>query len=131
MYTALSLLKPAALRLRQSPATMPALVAARSRSTAAAQAKQAGGSAPGKLYAFQAQLPKLPVPTLDETLPKYLRTVEPLLSKEDFARTRAVVEEFGQSAEGRVLQNRLEARAAEPGRANWLEEWWNDLSYMG
>ncbi|KAJ2800401.1 Carnitine O-acetyltransferase mitochondrial [Coemansia helicoidea] len=110
---------------------MPALVAARSRSTAAAQAKQAGGSAPGKLYAFQAQLPKLPVPTLDETLPKYLRTVEPLLSKEDFARTRAVVEEFGQSAEGRVLQNRLEARAAEPGRANWLEEWWNDLSYMG
>ncbi|KAJ2782835.1 Carnitine O-acetyltransferase mitochondrial [Coemansia javaensis] len=86
---------------------------------------------PAKLFAFQAQLPRLPVPALSETLPKYLRSVEPLLSKEDFARTRAVVEEFGQSAQGRELQSRLEARAAEPGRANWLEEWWNDLSYMG
>ncbi|KAJ2692346.1 Carnitine O-acetyltransferase mitochondrial, partial [Coemansia spiralis] len=110
---------------------MPALTAARARSTAAAPAQKPAGGAPGKLYAFQAQLPKLPVPSLSETLPKYLRTVEPLLSKEDFARTQAVVEEFGQSAQGRVLQHRLEARAAEPGRANWLEEWWSDLSYMG
>ncbi|KAJ2163094.1 Carnitine O-acetyltransferase mitochondrial [Coemansia sp. RSA 552] len=85
----------------------------------------------GKLYEFQGQLPKLPVPALGETLPKYLRTLEPLLSSQDFARTKKVVEEFGQSAQGRELQQRLEARAAEPGRANWLEEWWNDLSYMG
>ncbi|KAJ2382388.1 Carnitine O-acetyltransferase mitochondrial, partial [Coemansia sp. RSA 2611] len=85
----------------------------------------------GKLFEFQSQLPKLPVPALGETLPKYLSTVEPLLSKEEFARTKKIVEEFGQSAQAQELQRRLEARAAEPGRANWLEEWWNDLSYMG
>ncbi|KAJ2877918.1 Carnitine O-acetyltransferase mitochondrial, partial [Coemansia aciculifera] len=85
----------------------------------------------GKLFEFQAQLPKLPVPALSETLPKYLRTLEPLLSKEAYAQSKKVVAEFEQSAQGQELQRRLEARAAEPGRANWLEEWWNDLSYMG
>ncbi|KAJ1988385.1 Carnitine O-acetyltransferase mitochondrial [Coemansia spiralis] len=85
----------------------------------------------GKLFEFQSQLPQLPVPSLEETLPKYLKTVEPLLSKESFAKTKKIVEEFGQSAQGKELQRRLEARAAEPGRVNWLEEWWNDLSYMG
>ncbi|KAJ1965553.1 Carnitine O-acetyltransferase mitochondrial [Dipsacomyces acuminosporus] len=93
--------------------------------------KDNSDQAPGKLFEFQSQLPKLPVPSLEETLPKYLRTVEPLLSKEDFAKTKKIAEEFAQSAEGKELQRRLEARAAEPGRANWLEEWWNDLSYMG
>ncbi|KAJ1729461.1 Carnitine O-acetyltransferase mitochondrial, partial [Coemansia biformis] len=112
---------------------MPALVAARASSSSSSTAAPAATQAPkpSKLFAFQAQLPKLPVPALSETLPKYLRTVEPLLSKEDFARTQTVVEEFGRSAQGLELQRRLEARAAEPGRANWLEEWWNDLSYMG
>ncbi|KAJ2001141.1 Carnitine O-acetyltransferase mitochondrial [Coemansia thaxteri] len=85
----------------------------------------------GRLFEFQAQLPKLPVPALSETLPKYLRSVEPLLSKEEFGRTKAAVEEFAQSAQGQELQRRLEARRSEAGRANWLEEWWNDLSYMG
>ncbi|KAJ1837981.1 Carnitine O-acetyltransferase mitochondrial, partial [Coemansia sp. RSA 486] len=87
--------------------------------------------APGKLFEFQAQLPKLPVPSLEETLPKYLSTVEPLLSAEEFAQTKRAVEEFAQSAQGKELQKRLEARAAEPGRTNWLEEWWTELSYMG
>ncbi|KAJ2852726.1 Carnitine O-acetyltransferase mitochondrial [Coemansia brasiliensis] len=110
MYKAISILKPSsAVRSIQNTATKPA----------------------AKLFEFQSQLPKLPVPALSETLPKYLRSVEPLLSKEEFAQTKKIVEEFGQSAQGRELQKRLEARAAEPGRANWLEEWWNDLSYMG
>ncbi|KAJ2608217.1 Carnitine O-acetyltransferase mitochondrial [Coemansia sp. RSA 1804] len=85
----------------------------------------------GKLFEFQAQLPRLPVPSLDETLPKYLKTLEPLLSKEKLAKTKKTVEEFAQSAQGKELQRRLEARASEPGRVNWLAEWWNDLSYMG
>ncbi|KAJ2344789.1 Carnitine O-acetyltransferase mitochondrial, partial [Coemansia sp. RSA 2671] len=93
--------------------------------------RKPGDPAAGKLFEFQAQLPKLPVPALSETLPKYLRTVEPLLSKEAYAQTKQVVEEFAQSSQGKELQRRLEARAAEPGRPNWLEEWWNDLSYMG
>ncbi|KAJ2241372.1 Carnitine O-acetyltransferase mitochondrial, partial [Coemansia sp. RSA 2524] len=48
----------------------------------------------GKLFEFQSQLPKLPVPALSETLPKYLSTVEPLLSKDEFAQTKNLVEKF-------------------------------------
>ncbi|KAJ2489525.1 Carnitine O-acetyltransferase mitochondrial [Coemansia sp. RSA 2050] len=112
-----------------------ALLAARAQSTTAMPSatplRKSSDPAAGKLFEFQAQLPKLPVPTLSETLPKYLRTVEPLLSKEAYAQTKQVVEEFARSSQGQELQRRLEARAAEPGRPNWLEEWWNDLSYMG
>ncbi|KAJ1947893.1 Carnitine O-acetyltransferase mitochondrial [Kickxella alabastrina] len=99
--------------------------------TSAAELVKSNRQTPGKLFEFQAQLAKLPVPSLSETLPKYLRTVEPLVSAEEFAYTKLAVQEFAESAQGKELQRRLEARAAEPGRANWLEEWWNDLSYMG
>ncbi|KAJ2437950.1 Carnitine O-acetyltransferase mitochondrial, partial [Coemansia sp. RSA 2424] len=95
------------------------------------KAGDAAAEEPGRLFEFQAQLPKLPVPALSETLPKYLRTIEPLLSKEAHAHSTRIVQEFAQSAQGQELQRRLEARAGEPGRVNWLEEWWNDLSYMG
>lgn len=44
----------------------------------------------GSLYKYQALLPKLPVPDLSETCNKYLKTVEPLVSKEDFRRTQRV-----------------------------------------
>ncbi|KAJ2782834.1 Carnitine O-acetyltransferase mitochondrial [Coemansia javaensis] len=95
----------------------------------------AGASAPrhelGKLFAQQARLPRLPVPDLESTLAKYAESLEPLLGPGELARSKRLIREFGQSARARELQSRLEARAAEPGRANWLEEWWNDLSYMG
>ncbi|KAJ2225730.1 Carnitine O-acetyltransferase mitochondrial [Coemansia sp. RSA 485] len=144
MYKAISALKPSAFRPLQNSAAnvtkvTPALIAARAKRTytampsplSAADLIKSNEQAPGKLFEFQAQLPKLPVPSLEETLPKYLSTVEPLLSAEEFAQTKRAVEEFAQSAQGKELQKRLEARAAEPGRTNWLEEWWTELSYMG
>ncbi|KAJ1829565.1 Carnitine O-acetyltransferase mitochondrial [Coemansia sp. RSA 2599] len=85
----------------------------------------------GRLYANQSRLPRLPVPSLASTLAKYSRSLEPLLSAEDLARSKSIIEAFGESNEAKELQRRLEARAADPGCANWLEEWWNDLSYMG
>lgn len=142
MHKAISTLRPlqrnsTTVIKAKFPATS-SLIARRLQSTTAMPSPHpatsnaaAADRAPGKLFEFQSQLPKLPVPSLEETLPKYLRTVEPLLSKEDFAQTKQVVEEFGKSAQGKELQRRLEARAAEPGRQNWLAEWWNDLSYMG
>jgi hypothetical protein len=42
----------------------------------------AGSGAKGKLYAHQDDLPPLPVPTLEETLPKFLSTVKPLVTPE-------------------------------------------------
>ncbi|KAJ1965552.1 Carnitine O-acetyltransferase mitochondrial [Dipsacomyces acuminosporus] len=85
----------------------------------------------GRLFQHQSQLPKLPVPDLSSTLAKYIESLEPVLPKDKFEQSKQIAEEFAQSAEGKELQRRLEARAAEPGRPNWLEEWWNELSYMG
>lgn len=31
---------------------------------------------------------------------------------------------------GRRLQERLQARAADPDIKNWLADWWNDVAYM-
>ncbi|KAI8323117.1 acyltransferase ChoActase/COT/CPT [Martensiomyces pterosporus] len=85
----------------------------------------------GRLFEYQSRLPRLPVPDLNSTLAKYVESLEPLLSKEKLDRSKQIVEEFAQSDQGKELQRRLQERAAEPGCANWLEEWWNDLSYMG
>ncbi|KAJ1884142.1 Carnitine O-acetyltransferase mitochondrial, partial [Coemansia sp. S17] len=85
----------------------------------------------GKLFAQQGQLPRLPVPSLQKTLAKYSESLEPLLPSEKLAYSKRVIQEFGESAQGQELQRRLEARAQDPNCANWLEEWWNDLSYMG
>ncbi|KAG8982888.1 Carnitine O-acetyltransferase mitochondrial, partial [Tulasnella sp. 427] len=85
----------------------------------------------GPMLQYQRSLPRLPVPTLESTAAKYLETVEPLVTPEEYATTKAAVNEFITSEQGKELQNRLLNRAAEPGRASWLAEWWNDVAYMG
>ncbi|KAJ1773561.1 Carnitine O-acetyltransferase mitochondrial [Coemansia sp. RSA 1813] len=85
----------------------------------------------GKLFEHQGQMPRLPVPDLNATLVKYVESLEPILSADKFAHSKRVIEEFGKSNLGMELQRRLEARAADPQIMNWLEEWWNSLSYMG
>lgn len=85
----------------------------------------------GPMLRFQASLPKLPVPSLASTAAKYIETVQPHLTPSAFSKTRAAVEEFVSSEQGKELQRRLESRAAEPGMLNWLADWWNDVAYMG
>ncbi|KAJ3127115.1 Carnitine O-acetyltransferase mitochondrial [Nowakowskiella sp. JEL0407] len=83
------------------------------------------------LYKYQQSLPKLPVPTLPETLAKYLRSVKPLLSEAEFKQTQEAVREFlTPNGVGELLQNRLIQRASSE-RTSWLYEWWNEYSYMG
>ena len=79
---------------------------------------------------FEASLPRLPVPTLSSTGAKYLETVRPHLTPSEFERTQSVVKSFVQSDLGKELQERLQARAADPDVKNWLAEWWNDVAYM-
>ena len=85
----------------------------------------------GPMLQYEASLPTLPVPPLSTTLCKYLETVQPHLTPAAFAATKSAVEEFGSSAQGAELQQRLEARANEPGMKNWLADWWNEAAYMG
>ena len=85
----------------------------------------------GPMLRYEASLPRLPVPTLSSTAAKYLETVRPHLTKEQFAKTQKVVEAFVESEQAKVLQERLQARAADPNVANWLADWWNEVAYMG
>lgn len=86
-------------------------------------------AAKGDLFKYQKQLPKLPVPTLEETSTKYLRSVEPYLSPQQLASTTAAVEEFVRpGGAGDVLQLRLTEFAQ--GKDNWLAEFWDDYAYM-
>lgn len=98
--------------------------------TAANMTRKFSSSVPkGDLFKYQSQLPKLPVPTLQETCKKYLRTVEPFLSEAQLKSTTAIVEEFARpGGQGEALQLRLEEFAQ--GKDNWLAEYWDDYAYM-
>ncbi|KAH7884917.1 acyltransferase ChoActase/COT/CPT [Phlebopus sp. FC_14] len=81
----------------------------------------------------QATLPHLPVPSLPNTLSKYLSTIHahhPPSSSPALA-THEHVQAFLRSPLAQTLQARLEARAADPSVTNWLAEWWNESAYMG
>jgi carnitine O-acetyltransferase len=85
----------------------------------------------GPMLRFQESLPRLPVPSLEETATKYLRSVKAVSSEQEYAKTEAAVKEFIRpGSAGHKLQERLLARANDPQTKNWLTEWWNDLAYL-
>lgn len=88
-----------------------------------------GGSKP-KLWQLQPLLPPLPVPPLEQTLKKYLDSVEHLLTPEEFEETKKAVEEFKSSGVGPKLQALLEERAKTHIETNWLHEWWENFVYL-
>lgn len=47
----------------------------------------------GRMFSVQDSLPKLPVPALEQTLQKYLRSVRPVLTDEEYAKTQKVIYE--------------------------------------
>jgi len=72
---------------------------------------------PGVLYSHQRELASLPVPELDQTLEKLLRSVKPHVTEEEFTHTQAVCKEFA-SGVGKELQELLEERGA--SMRNWV-----------
>lgn len=86
---------------------------------------------PGPTFAAQASLPRLPVPELSDTLTKLKDTLRPIAwTTEEYKDAVRKIDEFGTTT-GPELQKRLLARAQEPGRLHWFEEWWDDLAYQG
>jgi carnitine O-acetyltransferase len=80
---------------------------------------------------FQASVPKLPVPTLEETASRYLKTLHPLLSSSELEVSKKAVAEFIKpGGVGSKLQEKLIARREDPNVANWIYEWWNDAAYL-
>ena len=63
----------------------------------------------------QSSLPKLPIPTLEETCKRYLRALEGLQDPEEHARTKVAVDEFLQG-DGPRIQEKLKAYAEDKAR---------------
>ncbi|KAK4047181.1 hypothetical protein OIO90_006290 [Microbotryomycetes sp. JL221] len=80
----------------------------------------------------QPQIPKLPVPKLEDTLKRLSDSIEPLAeSDEELNRTKQKLQDFvKQGGIGHELQKRLEARRDDPNIRNWIAEWWDQLAYM-
>ncbi|KAF9365464.1 Carnitine O-acetyltransferase mitochondrial [Mortierella sp. NVP85] len=95
----------------------------------------------------QEDLPSLPLPPLEQTLDRYLESVRPLATDQEYEHTKAAVEAFKQETNdadehgkeqgqhrvtGRDLDRRLRehARACEARGTSWLAEWWDEWAYF-
>ncbi|KAI1297337.1 Carnitine O-acetyltransferase mitochondrial [Mortierella claussenii] len=80
----------------------------------------------------QAELPALPIPPLDQTLSRYLESIRPLTTDEEYQRMSASVAQFQGSGQGTLLNQRLRERALDCERrgTSWLAEWWDDWAYF-
>ncbi|KAL1923113.1 uncharacterized protein VTP21DRAFT_9489 [Calcarisporiella thermophila] len=85
---------------------------------------------PAKTFANQAKLPRLPIPSLRETSDRYLRSLIPLLSQEEYKTTEQAVNEFLQP---RGIGEKLQARLQELDKKvpySWLEDIWLKKAYL-
>jgi hypothetical protein len=81
----------------------------------------------GPLYENQTQLPKLPIPSIEDTLKRFLPTALPLAkTKEEEMSLKAACQAFPEQAV--VLQERLiDRRENERKDSSWLQPWWNQV----
>jgi carnitine O-acetyltransferase len=85
----------------------------------------------GAMLRFQDSLPRLPVPTLEETARRYLKSLNPLLSQAELEKSKAAVKDFIKpGGAGEKLQERLIKRREDPSTKNWIYEWWNEAAYL-
>ena len=82
----------------------------------------------GAMLRFEDSLPRLPVPTLEETCQRYLKSLHPLLTNEEYSASEKAISKFQQQAA--TLQDRLVAKAEQPETKNWIAEWWNEAAYL-
>ena len=79
------------------------------------------------LYSYQSLLPYLPVPNLDDTITRYLRTVRPLMTDEEYHRVEQTALVF-RDGEGRRLQKYLALKWLIS--SNYVSDWWEEYVYL-
>ena len=87
------------------------------------------GGAPKLTYSFQAALPSLPVPSLLDTIERYLESVRPMLSNAEFRDAERLASDF-LTGLGPSLQRYLNFKAMVCGRGNYISEWWEKYVYL-
>ncbi|CAF0838513.1 unnamed protein product [Adineta ricciae] len=79
------------------------------------------------LYSCQNLLPTLPLPSLDDTLRRYLRSVRPLYDDSEYQRMERLAEEFKQTI-ARKLQRYLWLKWIIS--SNYVSDWWEKFIYL-
>lgn len=81
------------------------------------------GLGAGKTFERQSELPKLPIPKLEDTAKRYLASLEAIQGEEEHKQTREVVKRFLEG-EGPKLQQQLQEYSE--SRVSYIEEFWDD-----
>jgi carnitine O-acetyltransferase len=82
----------------------------------------------GETYKFQDQLPSLPVPTLEATKKRYLKSIKPFVKSEaEYKQHESLVNDFFET-QAPVLHSRLSELQAQS--RNWLSNYWDDYAYL-
>ncbi|XP_054719264.1 carnitine O-palmitoyltransferase 1, liver isoform-like [Uloborus diversus] len=79
------------------------------------------------LYSFQSSLPRLPLPSLEETMDRYLKSVRPLLEDEQYKKMEVMTKEFKEGV-GKKLQRYLWLKSW--WSSNYVTDWWEDYVYL-
>ncbi|WP_227982467.1 choline/carnitine O-acyltransferase [Nocardia spumae] len=84
-----------------------------------------------RTFAFDDQLPRVPLPTLDDSCARFLQWSRPLLSEDEYAATEeAVADLLRADGPARTLHADLERFDRTPGVGSWLDEFWPSR-YLG
>ncbi|KAF1747095.1 hypothetical protein GCK72_023554 [Caenorhabditis remanei] len=75
-------------------------------------------------FSHQEELPDLPLPGLEETIDKYLKSLIPIITKDELNDVTNLAKKFTNSESGHRMQNFLELKSSTS--KNWLEDWWYD-----
>ncbi|KAL0116876.1 hypothetical protein PUN28_010032 [Cardiocondyla obscurior] len=79
------------------------------------------------LYSFQGSLPRLPLPSVPDTMKRYLRSVRPLLDDENYSRMEKLANEF-ENGIGIKLQRYLILKSW--WATNYVSDWWEEYVYL-
>ncbi|MGW4327000.1 choline/carnitine O-acyltransferase [Nocardia sp. NPDC004573] len=84
-----------------------------------------------RTFAADDHLPRVPLPTLEDSCGRFLQWCEPLLTADELAATRAAVEDLLRpDGPGRTLHAALAEYDATPGVGSWLDLFWPSR-YLG
>ncbi|KAI0230959.1 hypothetical protein L0F63_007390 [Massospora cicadina] len=82
-----------------------------------------------KTFQFQDELPRLPIPPLEETAAKYLKSLLPFIQGKVLSATEGKVIDFLKPGGlGELLQRRLKEHDKNQENS-WLEGWWLEYAY--
>ncbi|CAG4962324.1 unnamed protein product [Parnassius apollo] len=80
-----------------------------------------------RLYSFQGSLPRLPLPSVKDTMKRYLISVRPLLDDENYKRVERLAKEFEETIAVK-LQRFLVLKSW--WSSNYVSDWWEEYVYL-